>query len=249
MCRLTIDPPLLPHHHHIMMSVRGLMSARCRVNRLSHCRSLVEVLRGGCGVGTTLLSSSTHSPAVFSSTTSSSTIIVRSFSRQKLPEWEQKERLERMTKRRAIPDDSERYGHKRGHSCIKRQLREHGRTCTQGSVDRILRSYLYQRHALKAGYLQISHLSPPAMAKSFLGESTRQEFSTDEGKQIILELWYHGTSDYLEWKKEREQLRIERKEMILSGVPKNDPKFRAHKAKLQQSTRMKPFAALCPFQA
>jgi hypothetical protein len=55
-----------------------------------------------------------------------------------------------------------------------------------------IKNMIYLRHTLRLGAMRFKELDPKTMAKSFLGEDTKQKIPQSDGRTIILELWRWG---------------------------------------------------------
>jgi hypothetical protein len=98
----------------------------------------------------------------------------------------------------------EGYGKQRGKQPILKLLRAEApsnrkqKNVNLSVAQTEIKSLIYLRHALRQGALRFKDLDPKAMAKSFLGEDTKQKIPQLDGRRIIFEQWRWGKSQLLD---------------------------------------------------
>ena len=70
-----------------------------------------------------------------------------------------------------------------------------------------LKRLIYLRHALRQGAIRFKELDTKTIAKSFLGEDTKQNIAQPDARIILVELWRLGKSQLLDNKYKTKHLK------------------------------------------
>lgn len=145
--------------------------------------------------------------------------------REKGKKKESRESILAKLEARLAPFEEEPYGENRGHEKTIEFLKSLDMPST-ANHEGYLRTMLYTRHALRIGERNLKGVFGKKMAISLIGEPTNQKIRRQHGKQIIMELWYHGKSSLLEeyrkahdlWKENQGKKVKEAKELLSSDA-------------------------------